>query len=149
MADQNLTQQTRLHRPRSVTILSLVVLFFSGFYLTRTYVVLRNWTFWESQFLPYANIYLLVTGLVWGILFFGLAAGLWFGNSWSGRLLKIVMLLYIAFYWIERIFIEQQTSGGSNWLFVLVVTLAGLVLVFWLLSRPAVSRYVGEKTNEQ
>jgi hypothetical protein len=140
--------QSRLRRPHSVTFLSLVGLIFAGFYLTRVFVVLRHWSFWETQYLPNANAYLLVTGMVWGILFFWLAIGLLSGRRGSARLLKIVTPLYVAYYWLERIVLSRLTSSSSSWLFSLGITLAGMVLVYWLLSRAAVKLYLGDDAHE-
>lgn len=149
MPDTPSLQRSWLRRPRSVTFLSLFVLICSGFYLTRVFVILRSWSFWEEQYLPYASYYLLVTGLVWGLIFLGLAAGLWFGKKGAGRILRAVTLVYLGYYWIERIFLSRNTPTTSNWPFLLGITLATLALIYWLLSRPAARQYLGEDTHER
>lgn len=135
-------------RPFSVTILAVVVLILSVYYFTRLIVILRGWNFWAANLLPNSDWYLLLTGLVWGMIFLVGAAGLWLGWTPARKGMLILVPIYSAYLWIERFVLAQINHSSPNWLFFLIVTALTLVWTYWVLIRKSAKQFFGEYIYE-
>jgi len=137
----------RPRRPFSVTLLALGVLILAGLNLNRFVEAIRLWDF-LSQLLLVSPFYLAVTGFVWALAGFPIAIGLWRGWHWAPRLTRWAVLAYLLYYWLDRLFVENQVGRQANLPFATGATLVILVLVFWILSLRKVKAFFGE-THEQ
>lgn len=138
----------RRTRPWSVTITSVGVFILAVYYLTRLVAVLRGWEFYSEVLIPYANVYLLVSGIIGSAAGLGLAAGLWTGRGWARRAVQLGGPLYIVYEWIERLVFDRVNVQAANWPFLLV---AGAIVIVWLVwnySRQTIRQFFGEE-NEQ
>lgn len=118
------------------------------YYLTRLVAVLRGWEFYSEVLIPYANVYLLVSGIIGSAAGLGLAAGLWTGRGWARRAVQLGGPLYIVYEWIERLVFDRANVQAANWPFLLV---AGAIVIVWLVwnySRQTIRQFFGEE-NEQ
>lgn len=75
--------------------------------------------------------YLLLAGLVWGLLGLPVLWGLLFRAFWTPLVLKIAAALYPALYWLERVLLWQDPNAQRNWPVMLLLTMAWAGLVVW------------------
>jgi hypothetical protein len=138
-------RSTRVKPPRSVTFLSLGVLTIAGFYAVRIGLALLRWQE-LAQFPGVSPGYIAGVSLLWAVA----ASGVWWGlrlrKSWAPALTRLAAVLYSGFSWLERWMIAARNEDGLpvNWPFVLVLNLAGILFVFWTLSRRQVKELFGE-----
>ena len=133
----------------SVTFLALMVFIGAILNLLRLGLALRNWAY-LSELLSSVEIpsifpaYLAVSGLVWGLVGLLLAWGIWKGESWAPRFLFAVLLVYSAYYWIDRLFLSGYPQRISNWPFALSVNLLILLWSVWVMTRQRTRYFFGE-----
>ncbi len=130
-------------RPRYVTWLSLGVLTFSGYYLTRLLLGLDL----PDIPLTVPQWYLPLTGAVWGAIGLTAAYGLFRGHSWAPTLARWGTLAFALWYWSDRLFLARSRYLDITWPLALAITLLTLLGLFWLLSRPAARRFFGESNS--
>jgi hypothetical protein len=145
MSTEHPAQVQRPSRPWSVTFTAFGVFILAVYYLTRWVAVLRDWEFYREVLIPYANVYLLVSGLIGSIAGLLLAVGLWTGSRWAPGAIQIGAPLYLMFRWIERLAVDRVNSQIANGPFLLVISVLILVWLVWNFSRPTVRQYFGEK----
>jgi LPXTG-motif cell wall-anchored protein len=126
----------------SVTLLTLVVLFFAAFYLIRFFNALMQWNY-LSGLLPFSPVYLVFTGLVWGVAGLVLVWCLWLGKSWTRWLFWLVFLAYAAWFWLDRWLMPGDLSRNANWLFWLGFDLLFTLASLWILYRKKAVFFFG------
>ena len=136
-------------RPWSVTWLALGVLSLVAVYLTRFGTTVSQWDFLSRLPLSISPFYLAATGLFWGLSALPLVWGLWRGKAWSTKALRVYSLLFTLYYWLEEWLIESSPLRNTNWPFLLSLTVVLLILVFWIISRPKVRNFIGEKNERK
>ena len=84
--------------------------------------------------------YLVISGGLWGLA--GLAAliWLWFAFPWHRQVGAGAALFLGLSYWIDRLFIGNPEGGLPNSTFSAILTVVGLVVVFFVL-RPWANGY--------
>ncbi len=136
-----------LRRPLSVSLLSDLVLILAVFNLVRAGQALADYSFLQSL-LPFSPIYVVATGLFWGLTSLVIAWCFWKGVR-AGRWLLIANIgLYSLFYWLDRILMPGYLVRNMNWLYIVVCNLFILGWVIWVCTRPKVKMYF-EGTDEQ
>lgn len=140
--DENLSLE-RTSRPPGVTLLAVGVLIIAVFNLIRLAQAIVQWQTLVGllEFLP---IYMTVSGAVWGISGLFLGWGLLSGYPWAPRITRWAALLYAAYYWLDRLFVQTGAGQSANAVFVAVMTLILLGWIFWILSRRRTSLFFGE-----
>jgi hypothetical protein len=138
-----------MKRPRSVTILSILVLTQSALYLTRLLLTIVDWDFWQAQFLPGTAPYLVVTAALWGPVLLLIGLGLWRGARRARTLLRYLAPVYLAYAWVEQLALGLVNNGGQAWPFWLVTSLLLLFWLYWILSRPQVKNFFGDRLHER
>jgi hypothetical protein len=138
-------QEKECKRPRSITILSEMIFLFSCLYLTRLVMTISQWDFLSHTLLKPSPIYLVISGLVFGMIGFPLAVSIWRGSSWAWRTVRLVIPIYLGYYWLERIILSSLTLWSLNWLFIFGVTVIVLLWTCWTISRPDNKAYFREK----
>ena len=130
-------------RPTGVTLLAMGVLMIAVFYFIRLAQAIAQWQVLAGirDSLP---LYLAANGAVWGIIALVLAWGLWQGRLWASRLTRWAALLFAAFYWVDRLFVQTGAGRSVNTLFVAVMTLVLVWSVFWILTRRKTRLFFGE-----
>lgn len=136
----------RISRPKSVTCLAAAVLIMAGVHLVRFIQSLRQWDFLAS--LPAVHpLYTALTGLFWFGFLFLLGIGLLRGLRWAPRLTWLAALLYLAYFWLDRLlFVEPFGADGRDPAlpFLAGSTILGLVLLYGILRRKSARRFFGE-----
>ena len=128
-------------RPLSVTILALGVLTIAGFNLVRFYQAIQLWDF-LSEFPTLSPLYIVLSGLVWGVACLALAWGLWRGYTLARRFTFIFAVAYTLYYWIDRLWISSP-GLPTNLPFSAGVNLILLLVIAWILTRAKVRYFFG------
>ena len=89
--------------------------------------------------------YLPLTGAIWCAAGSATAYGLFRGLSWAPGLTRWGSVVYVAWYWLDRIFLAVSDYLRLTWPMALVISLLAIVCIFWVFSRPAVRGHFGEK----
>jgi hypothetical protein len=131
-------------RPFIVTVLIVVVLFFTSLNAFRFVTAIRSWDF-LTTLLPVSTLfYLLITGFVWGILGIILAVGLFARRKWSSPFARIAGVSYAIYYWLDRLFIAEKSSVVYRMQFALGLTLALLIYILLVFRASATKRYLAK-----
>ena len=107
-----------MKRPLSVTLLALGVLSFTGVNCLRFIEVIRQWPLLSSLPLKTSPIFLGLTGLLWTLVGLPIFWGLWRGRPWGARGIKVLMVVYAAIFWIDRLLLVQVPAGGELAFFI-------------------------------
>ncbi|NJD58766.1 MAG: hypothetical protein C3F13_14695 [Anaerolineales bacterium] len=137
-------------RPRSVTLLVLIVLTITIISFLRFVLSIWSWSFIASRSII-SPLYLALTGLVWFMAGAALIWGLWTAKSWAPRLMQAVGLTYALYYWLDQVFLKDHPVSGAtstmqvilptNWPFAIGLTVVLLVFMEWTLNRARVKAY--------
>jgi len=130
-------------RPRSVTLLAILVLTLAVLHLTRFEQSLSRWAFLQES-LPFHPAYLAVNGAIWGFAGLVLGWAIWVAKSWAPQSLRIVALLYTISYWLERLLLAGNPLRNINWPFIAILNLLVVGFIFWQFQRKPVKQYFGE-----
>jgi hypothetical protein len=129
-----------IRRPQGVTLSILLVLSLVVLNSIRLIQALGNWEILES-FRPGLPVYLAISAVLW--ICAGLLAcwGLWRGSRWAPLVTCIFWVAYLAYFWVDYLFIRETAGRVQNLVFLLTCQLALLIVVIGLLSRPAAKQY--------
>ena len=82
--------------------------------------------------------------MLWGVIGIGLSLGLFFGNPRTPKLTRWFTLIFLAWYWLDRImFVKTDYVRGSTPA-AIGTTLLGIIIIFWVLRRPGAETYFKE-----
>jgi len=123
-------------RPFSVTLLAVLVLFFTLLNILRFSAALRLHDFLSEPFPGVPVGYLAATGAFWALVGLPLALGLFFGRAWSLDYGRVVTGLYTVYYWIEHLCVVDSRAIVSRLPFAIGLSIALLVFSFWTLAQP-------------
>jgi hypothetical protein len=129
-------------RPWGITFLALGVLCIAILNLLGFYQVLGARDLLKS-ILPYSPSLMGLVKLTWGVGGVVLTWSLWTGRSWAPKLTRSICLIYAAYLWIDRLFLQNPVGRMANSLFMAVATLLTILLVFWVFANPSVQNYFG------
>jgi uncharacterized membrane protein len=132
----------RISRPFGVTLLAVVVLVIAMLHLIRFYLGIRKWDLLNSL-LPFSPAYLILSGLIWGIIGLVLFWGLWYGSSWASFYTLVGQVAFSVYYWLDRIFMPGYAERNLNWIFVIGINLSILGYSIWLLTRSKTKKFFG------
>ena len=133
--------ETKRKRPRIITYLSILAFLFSSFYLLRFSQALIQWETLVDLPLSISPLYLVFTGLIWGLSGLILGWSLWTGRSWARNFCLIYTLIYAVFFWIDLIWVAEPIVLRTRWLFNLIVTLLSLLTVYFSLNSISSREY--------
>lgn len=112
-------------KPFSVTILSLSVLIFTSMMGFRLFEIAKNWDLLIHYNSHPGPIFLSIVSLIWVITGLILILCLIKKYSRSLLLIRIVAYTYILYYWVDRLFLQQDHISH---LFPMLIT--GFMLLF-------------------
>jgi len=124
-----------------------VVLIVAVMNLIRLSQSLADWKL-LAALLPVSPAYLAVTGLVWGVLGLLAAWRLWQGQIWARWFGLGFMILFSAYYWVDRLILPGYPGRNANWLFSAVMNILLIAFSVWILARPKAKRFF-EATDER
>jgi len=130
--------------PLSVTITALCVLFVLLWNLIRIYGVILNWQI-LSEF-GASPLYILSTALFWTITSSGLIRAIWHRSNQAIRALQVSSVLYFAWYWLDRIYI--QSSPPPNTVFSAFTSTIILILFSVTLCTPSARAFLNGSQHD-
>ena len=139
-------KQTRRRRPFGVTMFALLVLSFAVLNLLRLIQTFQKWDL-LTVLLPFSPIYLLLSGLLWTVVGFPLAWGIWRGRRLAYHLSPVVLIVYSLYLWTDRLLLSVYPERLDNWPFIAALNILILAWSFWVLTRPKAMIFFGEKNE--
>ena len=131
-----------MKRPLGVTILIVTVLIFTSLNILRVGSAIQYRDFLAQPQMTVSGCYLIVSGSIWTVLGIALMIGFLVRQKWSLMLMKISTVVYVVYYWFDRLLIADRSSIASRWLFAVGLTIALIILNFWILSRSRTKAYL-------
>jgi hypothetical protein len=142
---QSSNSETRpLHRPFSVTILTLVVLIFTSLNTFRACTAINTWDFLTTLQPNVPIFYFVITGSIWGLAGLILTGGFISKKRWTLNTARIVVVLYMFYYWLDRLVIAESTSIINRWQFSVSLTFLLLLMAFWTLGRQTTRDFLSK-----
>jgi hypothetical protein len=108
-------------RPFGVTLFLWMVLCLSAWGLLRLLAVLRWWDVLDQFQSRLGPAYLAVTGAGWMVVGAVLLWSIWTGKRWTYLAVPISIFVWLAEYWLERIFFQDPRA---NLTFMIATTTA-------------------------
>lgn len=139
---KNQNNKDMIRRPTGVTILALMVLLISMVNIFQFVQTIREWGF-LAALLPFSPLYLLLSGLIWGLTGLILFCGLWRGKSWATFFAFAGISLYLIYYWIDRLLLPAYEGRNFNWLFSVGMSIIILAYCIWILTRQKSKIFFG------
>ncbi|MEJ2011657.1 MAG: hypothetical protein P8X64_05460 [Anaerolineales bacterium] len=127
-------------RPRLVTCLSLAVLTFSAVQFASVLAWLRL----VPLELTLPAWYLPARSLVWGLVGIVAALGLFLGWSWSRRFTRYSAVVYLLWYWADRLILRSSTTARQTLWFYGGLQFLATLLILWVLGRKGTRAYFEE-----
>lgn len=87
--------------------------------------------------------YLALSGLLWGLIGCGLLWGLWRRRAWTPWALRLAVLAYALYYWLDRLWLAEAGPQNANRPFALFMTGVVLAWIFASFSLARVRAYFG------
>jgi hypothetical protein len=132
-----------IRRPARVTILVIAFLAGAAWNGLRLGNAIFFWKTLESR--DVQPLYLAISGGVWLIIGILLAWGLWAGKSWARMAALGGVIGYYAWYWFDRLVLQQPHANGP---FALVITIIILILTVLILFSPKTKRFFQKNIHE-
>ena len=139
-------KQTRKRRPFGVTLFALLVLSFAVLNLLRLIQAFQKWDL-LTALLPFSPIYLLLSGLLWAVVGFPLAWGIWRGSRLAYQLSPVFLVVYSLYIWADRLLLSVYPERLNNWPFIAALNILILAWSLWVLTRPKALIFFGEKNE--
>jgi hypothetical protein len=139
-------KQIRPRRPFGVTLFALLVLIFAVFNLLRLIQTIQKWDLLKTL-LPISPVYLLLSGLLWTVVGFPLAWGIWRGWRLAYHLSPVILMSYSLYLWADRLLLSAYPEQMDNWPFIAALNILVLALSLWVLTRPKAMIFFGEKNE--
>jgi hypothetical protein len=108
-------------RPFGVTLFLWMVLCLSAWGLLRLLGTLRWWDVLEQFNSSLSPQYLAITGTAWMVAGLVLLWSIYAGKRWAYLALPLSIFIWLAEYWLERIFFQDPRANLS---FMIAVTMA-------------------------
>jgi hypothetical protein len=112
-------------RPFGVTLFLWMVLCLSVWGLLRLIGTLRWWDVLDRFHSRLGPGYLAFTGAFWLVAGIVLIWSIWAAKRWAYLALPIAILVWLAEYWLERIFFQDPRA---NLIFMIAITIAIVVV---------------------
>ena len=124
-----------------ILIAGFLVLSISGW--MRFTLAATQWHWLKQVGILVSPVYLVLGGLLWGVIGSGAALGLLFRRKWAVILAKISGLFYFTWFWIDDRLVSVTSMGDYNVVFKLIFSLTALLYVFFVFLLPRQKRYFG------
>lgn len=125
------------HKPGIVTCLSVIVLIYSAV----QFMGAIAWFALPELTLTVPSGFLLIKNLVWGVTSLAAGTGMLTGQRWAWPLTRWAAVLLSTFYIADAVWLRSSQYARQSRTFTIASTLGSLLVVLWILNRPAVLAY--------
>lgn len=115
-------------RPFGVTLFIWMVLFLSAWGAVRLVAAMTWWEVLYRFDASLSPLYLSISGAAWAVAGLVLLWSIWAGKSWSYLALPSSMFLWLAAYWVERIFF-QVPRPNLTFMIAATVVVSAITLI--------------------
>ena len=133
-------------RPFSVTLLLWMVLSLTAWGVIRSFAALRWWDVLYEFDARLSPLYLLMTGAIWSIAGIVLLWSLWSVKAWSRVAIMASVVLWLAEYWIERLFFQLPRE---NLPFAVVLSVLLLAVTFVITSNRHTKNFLNQSEEHE
>ncbi|MGE5463836.1 MAG: hypothetical protein ACM3PS_10805 [Syntrophothermus sp.] len=98
-------------RPFGVTLFVWMVLCLSAWGMLRLIAALRWWDVLDQFGARLGPLYLAITGAGWAVAGVVLIGSVWAGKRWAFLVIPLSVFLWLAEYWLERIFFQDPRAN--------------------------------------
>jgi hypothetical protein len=123
-------------RPVFVTIFAILVLILTVWNGVRCYGALTSWGLLVEMGSHPGPLYIAMTGLAWAAGGMVLFLGLWRGRKWAPTAGWVYILLYLGFFWADRL-LFRPSERAENYLLLLLLQLGFVGLTYLALARSS------------
>lgn len=138
------TESTPAKRPLVVTSLALCVLMFSVWHGYRLVWAITLRETLQEYAARGGFLYPAISGGIWMAAGLAMAWGLWRGAAWSQKTALVTTILYVVWYWCDRLLVQIPRP---DWKFALGATVFLLAVFYLDLFDPRTSNYIKSRTQ--
>lgn len=124
--------------PFTVTLLTLIVLTFTTWSGIRLFQTMRYWNILISYNSQPGPLYMTITSLVWVLIGTALTFGLIIGNSRWLLFLKLTVIFFTIWNWIDRLMLQNSLLSIQ---FPLAITVFMLLFIAMLINHKNTKFY--------
>jgi len=129
-------------RPRWLIILALVFLVLSLMGWLRVREILAVASLLSHTYAFPAPEFLVLTGIVWGLVGLPASAGLFFGWRRADKLTWVATALYLVTFWLDRFLLVRAVEVRANSLFLAGLSGLWVLVTFVVLRSQPVQNYL-------
>lgn len=115
-------------RPFLAWFLMLESLLFSIIGWLRFQQALVYWDWFQPPFLSVSPLYLVISGVLWGVVGLTAVLMLWFRWHPAQLFAHLAVGFYVLWYWTDRMLLTASSDAQANLVFSIMVTLCLLLL---------------------
>jgi hypothetical protein len=134
----------RIKHPVRVYLLAIIFLWLAAWNGLRLGETIYFWKTLETY--GAHPLYIAISGAIWLMTGLLLAGGIWRGKTWGWVAMLVGIVGYTAWYWFDRLVIQEPPA---NWPFVLIVNIVILLVLFTILFLPKTRRFFKRDANER
>jgi hypothetical protein len=138
-----------MRRPRSLTILCIILFGLSLFNLLGAVSVAQRWEFLRQQPLAVSPLYLAVGDAFWAVVLAALTLGLWRRLDWARGATLPAFLGYLAHGWLNRLVFARADFVATTYGWVAAVDVASALLVALSVWRPTVRAWFNSRLKSE
>jgi hypothetical protein len=135
------------NRPFGVTLFLWMVLCLSVWGLLRLLAVVRWWDVLNLFHSSLSPAYLAVTGAGWMVAGLVLCWGAWTRKRWAYLAVPISLIVWLAEYWLERIFFQDPRANLTFMIAITIVVVAITLLITY--NRKTKEFFLRSEEHEQ
>lgn len=117
-------------RPFLFKLLSLILLLMALYGWLRFGQSIYQWKFLLDFGVNPSPLYILVSGLLIGVVLTTALIAFWFQLKWSTRFVQVSVVLAALYWWLDYLLLTQNQAAFSNWPFRLAASLVVLGFIF-------------------
>jgi hypothetical protein len=128
-----------LNRPWIAFFLTLIWLILAAFYTTRVIAAIITWQLLSQITYPFASYYLVISGTIWGLAWFYICFGVWFGKNMAWKNVHAITIIYFIWIWLERIVLSWLNGWNTNDIPFFVLSFLFLSTILWMMKHLKIS----------
>jgi hypothetical protein len=106
--------------------------------MLRLLAALRWWDVLYEFGASLSPLYLSISGAGWAAAGIVLFWSIWTGKHWAYRAFPVAMVLWLAGYWLERLFFQEPRS---NLVFMAILSIVFLAVTLFIASRQTTRKF--------
>lgn len=135
------TKRKRQRRPIVLTLMFWIFALWTALGFFRFARVITDRALLLERLTPGLWLYLLIAGLIWGLLGLPVLWGIYRRMPWAPKLIWIASGVYPALYWLERVFLWRDPFARRDWPFMLLLTCLWFAMILISMRSKRIKMY--------